>query len=143
MIPKSIVKIGSLIVLLCMCLLVSWILIPVIGAEFSIDIAVLGIIVFFISGIRIFLPKMFRIHFNGLTMIMILIFSLIVITNIIIQLFIVLFLIASLVYFLFYLGIYTTCIDQARDQGIRSDDYIKDFTIKSRKDKKERGFLAK
>jgi predicted neutral ceramidase superfamily lipid hydrolase len=80
----------------------------------------------------------------GLSLYVILILLLITITNITIQLFLIFFIVANMIYIVFYLGVYTACIDQARDEGISSEEYIKDFNMQAKSQGKvERGFLLK
>jgi hypothetical protein len=108
------------------------------------DFMIVGIIALVMIGLSLYVPKKFKIHFNGIMTFTILILLLITITNITIQLFLIFFIVANMVYIVFYLGVYTACIDQARDEGISSEEYIKDFNVQAKQQGKgERGFLLK
>ena len=112
--------------------------------ELWLDLIIIGLIIVISVGLYLYVSPAFKIHLNGIIIFMILTLLLISITNITIQLFLVFFLVANIIYIVFYLGVYTACIDQAHEEGISSEEYIKDFTIESKQqDKPQRGFLLK
>lgn len=112
--------------------------------ELWLDLIIIGLIVVICWGLNLYVPRKFKIHLNGIIIFMILTILLISVTNIAIQLFLIFFLVANVIYIVFYLGIYTACIDQAREEGISSEEYIKDFNIETKQqDKPSRGFLLK
>nr|MDO8088861.1 hypothetical protein [Candidatus Sigynarchaeum springense] len=112
--------------------------------EILIDLMIIGLIALVLAALHVFVPKRFKIHMNGIVTFVLLTLLLITITNITIQIFLILFVVGNMVYIVFYLGVYTTCIDQAREDGITNDDYIKDFNMQAkREDVPERGFLLK
>ncbi|MEX2714891.1 MAG: hypothetical protein Q6353_009900 [Candidatus Sigynarchaeum springense] len=112
--------------------------------EILIDLMIIGLIVLIILALHVFVPKRFKIHMNGIVTFVVLTLLLITITNTTVQIFLILFVAGNMVYIVFYLGIYTTCIDQAREEGITNEDYIKDFNIPMKKeDGHERGYLLK
>nr|MDO8110388.1 hypothetical protein [Candidatus Sigynarchaeota archaeon] len=112
--------------------------------EALMDFMIIGIIALVIAGLYLYVPNRFKIHLNGIITFMILTLLLISITNSTIQLFLMFFLAANMIYIVFYLGIYTACIDQTREEGIKSEEYIKDFNLSGKQEEKpERGFLLK
>jgi hypothetical protein len=112
--------------------------------ELWLDLIIVGLIIVMCAGLYLYVPRSFKIHLNGIIIFMVLTLLLISITNFAIQLFLVFFLVANVIYIVFYLGIYTACIDQTREEGISSDEYIKDFNIESKQqDKPQKGFLLK
>jgi hypothetical protein len=114
--------------------------------ETLLDLMIIGLIALMLSALHVFVPKKFKIHMNGIITFIILTLLLVTITNITIQIFLIFFVGANMVYIVFYLGIYTACIDQARDDGISNDDYIKDFNVQVRQkdaNAPARGFLLK
>ncbi len=112
--------------------------------ETWLDLIITGLIIVVCVGLYLYVPRPFKIHLNGIIIFMVLTLLLISITNFAIQLFLIFFLVANVIYIVFYLGIYTACIDQAREEGISSDEYIKDFNIESKQqDKPQHGFLLK
>ncbi len=114
--------------------------------EMLIDLMIIGLIALVAAALHVFVPKRFKIHMNGIITFVVLTLLLITITNTMIQIFLIFFVVANMVYIVFYLGIYTACIDQAREDGISNDDYIKDFNLHARKDDthaQERGYLLK
>jgi|SRR5271157_3854076 len=112
--------------------------------ETWLDLIIIGLIVVVSWGLYLYVPRKFKIHLNGLIIFMVLIILLISVTSIAIQLFLIFFLVANVIYIVFYLGIYTACIDQAREEGISSEEYIKDFNIEAKQqDKPSKGHLLK
>ncbi|MBN2151333.1 MAG: hypothetical protein JW839_07810 [Candidatus Lokiarchaeota archaeon] len=112
--------------------------------EVLIDLMIIGLIALVLSALHVFVPRRFKIHVNGIITFVLLTLLLITITNVTIQIFLIFFVAANMIYIVFYLGVYTACIDQAREDGISNDDYIKDFNLQARKeDAHERGFLLK
>jgi hypothetical protein len=114
--------------------------------ETLLDLLIIGLIALVASALHVFVPKKFKIHMNGIITFVVLTLLLVTITNITIQIFLIFFVAANLVYIVFYLGIYTACIDQAREDGITNDDYIKDFNLHARQQDARgpaRGFLLK
>lgn len=114
--------------------------------EMLLDLMIVGLIALLTAALHVFVPKKFKIHMNGILTFVILMLLLVTITNIMIQIFLIFFLVANMVYIVFYVGIYTTCIDQAREEGITNDDYIKDFNLQTRQQDSlapARGFLLK
>lgn len=99
------------------------------------DFIIGGIIALLVSGLYIFIPRQFKIHLTGFVTIMIVTILMIVITNVVIQVFLLFFMIGNIVYLIFYLGIYTACIDQIKEQGITSEEYIQDFNFSMEKTK--------
>jgi hypothetical protein len=118
----------------------------IMSPETLLDLMIVGLIALVASALHVFVPKKFKIHMNGIITFVILTLMLVTITNITIQIFLIFFVAANMVYIVFYLGIYTACIDQARDEGISNDDYIKDFNMQARQQDDRppaRGFLLK
>jgi hypothetical protein len=118
----------------------------IMSPETLLDLMIIGLIALVASALHVFVPRKFKIHMNGILTFVILTLLLVTITNITIQIFLIFFVAANMVYIVFYLGIYTACIDQARDEGISNDDYIKDFNMQPRQQDSQapaRGFLLK
>jgi hypothetical protein len=114
--------------------------------EMLLDLMIIGLIALMASALHVFVPKKFKIHMNGILTFIILTLLLVTITNIMIQIFLIFFVAANMIYIVFYLGLYTACIDQAREEGISNDDYIKDFNLQARQQDSQapaRGFLLK
>jgi membrane-bound ClpP family serine protease len=109
------------------------------------DFTVAGVLVFIILAMYIYVPSRFRTHFSGLVIMTVFIILLMISTSSTIEIFLVLFFVADLVYFVFYLGIYTTCIDQVREDGITNEEYIHDINVIVKTADKEvnSGFLLK
>ena len=101
------------------------------------DVIILGIIIFLVSGLYIFIPRQFKTHLTGFLTLFIVTILMIIITNLMIQIFLLFFMIANIIYLIFYLGIYTSCIDQIKEQGITSEEYIKDFNFSLEKVKEK------
>nr|MDO8117850.1 hypothetical protein [Candidatus Sigynarchaeota archaeon] len=106
------------------------------------DLVVLGLVAMACSGMYLYIPARFKVHANGLVIMIFLIMFLIGITNVVIQIFLVICLVGDIVYFVF-IGAYTACIDQRNDHGITSEAYIKDFDMHLAQGEQERGFLQK
>ena len=107
------------------------------AAAFMQDLIVIGIITFLVSGLYIFIPRQFKTHLTGFLTLFIVTILMIIITNLMIQIFLLFFMIANIIYLIFYLGIYTSCIDQIKEQGITSEEYIKDFNFSLEKVKEK------
>ena len=112
--------------------------------ELWLDLIIVGLIFVVSAGLYLYVPRRFKTHLNGIIIFTVLTLLLISITNIAIQLFLIFFLVANVIYIVFNLGIYTACIDQAREEGISSEEYIKDFNFETKQENKpQRGFLLK
>ncbi len=110
--------------------------------EFMFDLVVLGLIVMACSGMYMYTPSRFKVHANGLVIMVLLIVFIVAITNFVIQIFLVICLVGDLVYFVF-IGAYTACIDQRNEHGITSEVYIKDYDLHVQQGEQDRGFLLK
>ncbi|MFX0101701.1 MAG: hypothetical protein ACFFCS_19205 [Candidatus Hodarchaeota archaeon] len=101
------------------------------------DAVILGIITLLVSGLYIFIPRQFKTHLTGFLTILIVTILMIITTNVMIQIFLLFFMLANIIYLIFYHGIYTACIDQIKEQGITSEEYIKDFNFSLEKTKEK------
>lgn len=109
------------------------------------DLTIAGVLVFVFASISLYVPSRFKTHFAGLVIMTLFLILLIIPTEIIFQIFLVLFFAAYLVYFVFYQGIYTSCIDQVREDGITNEEYIRDINVVVKTADKDvtSGFLLK
>lgn len=108
------------------------------------DMVTIALVFLLCSSLYLSTPRKYTTHASGIISLLILLILLVSIMNIVLQLLLILLVIGNSIYFLFYLGIYTACIDQARDEGITSEEFIKDFTFRTgQHGEEERGFLKK
>ena len=108
------------------------------------DLITLGVLVLLSACLYLLTPRKYKTHASGIITMLVLMILLVISINIIVQMLVIMLVIANSIYFLFYLGIYTACIDQGRDEGITSEEYIKDFAFLTGKHgEEERGFLKK